>query len=146
MTPLVLLLAAVVAQPVGLSADDVDVQARQMFRSLMSPYCPGSLLADCPSSQAAALRDSVRARLGRGQSAARIRDDLVDIYGDEILAAPPFEGLGSLTWLGAGVIFLGGLGLAAGWMRRRLPRSPERLQSPAADDLQRLRRELDAQE
>ena len=103
MTPLVLLLAAVVALPVGLSADDVDVQARQMFRSLMSPYCPGSLLADCPSSQAAALRDSVRARLGRGQSAARIRDDLVDIYGDEILAAPPFEGLGSLTWLGAGV-------------------------------------------
>ena len=26
------------------SSDDVDYRARQLFHSLMSPYCPGSLL------------------------------------------------------------------------------------------------------
>lgn len=130
------------------SSGDVDARARGLFHSLMSPYCPGSLLAECPSSQATVLRDSVRARLVRGQSDEQIRQDLVAVYGSEILASPPFEGLGTLTWLGAGAIFLGGLGVAAGWLRwRRTPGSVSP-QAPAAtpDDLQRLRRELAEQD
>ena len=141
--------AAAVDPPTDTQVDtQVDIQAREMFNSLMSPYCPGSLLSACPSGQAAVLRDSVRAQLRRGQSPEEIRQALVEIYGNEILASPPFQGLGTVTWLGVAVIFLGGFAAAAGWMRHRhrsaLP--AERVIPVAPGDLQRLRRELAEQD
>ena len=149
---LIAFVAALNLQAQAAPADSVDVrigvQARQLFNTLMSPYCPGSLLSACPSSQAAVLRDSVRARLQRGQSPDEIRQALVAIYGNEILASPPFQGLGTVTWLGVAVIFLGGFAAAAGWMRHRhrsaLP--AESVPPIAPGDLQRLRQELAEQD
>ena len=126
----------------------IGVQARQLFNTLMSPYCPGSLLSACPSSQAAVLRDSVRARLQRGQSPDEIRQALVAIYGNEILASPPFEGLGTLTWIGVVASFLGGFAAAAGWLRHRRHEPAAAADNPRVEPeaLQRLRRELAEQD
>lgn len=128
---------------------DTDRQARQLFHSLMSPYCPGSLLAECPSSQAGVLRDTVRARLARGRSPEDIVDDLRAIYGDEILASPPYTGLGGLVWLGTAAIFLGGLGIAAWWLNQRRAQdrgaiAESRAVTTAVDDTE-LRERLRAQ-
>ncbi|MDA0333931.1 MAG: cytochrome c-type biogenesis protein CcmH [bacterium] len=149
---LIVFVAALNLQAQAAPADSVDiqigVQARQLFNTIMSPYCPGSLLSGCPSSQAAVLRDSIRARLQRGQSPDEVRQALVAIYGNEILASPPFEGLGTLTWMGVAVIFLGGFAAAAGWMRhrRREPAATADIPRVEPGDLQRLQRELDEQD
>ncbi|MEC8992915.1 MAG: cytochrome c-type biogenesis protein CcmH [Candidatus Latescibacterota bacterium] len=96
---------------------DVEEEARALFTSIMSPYCPGSLLNECPSSQAAVLREDIRKRLSAGDTREQIEIDLIATYGEEILASPPFSGFGVLSWLGAVAIFLGGLGLASAWLR-----------------------------
>jgi len=41
-----------------------------------------------------------------------IRQALVEIYGHEIIASPPFHGLGTVTWIGVAAIFLGGFATA----------------------------------
>jgi len=81
-------------------AFDPDAEARRIFTQVMSPYCPGLLLADCTSSAAAVLRDSIKAQLARGRLPEDIVDELVAGFGEGILAAPPYRGLGRLAWLG----------------------------------------------
>jgi cytochrome c-type biogenesis protein CcmH len=133
---------------VDAQSEQVNAQARELFNSLMSPYCPGSLLSACPSSQAAVLRDSVRARLQRGQSPDEVRQGLVAIYGNEILASPPFAGLGSVTWMGVALIFLGGFAAAVSWIRHRHRSTTATAVAPTAApaDLERLRREIAEQD
>lgn len=133
------LVTAVLAQ----EPTQVDDQARELFRSLMSPYCPGSLLAECPSSQAAVLRDSVRARLRRGQTPEQIETYLVGVYGPQILASPPFAGMGTLPWVGAAALVVGGLAAAVWWMRRQPDDTAAPAPVAAAGDLQRLRQDME---
>lgn len=74
-------------------------QAADLSRELMSPYCPGKLLADCTSSLAGDLRTRIRTRLEAGDSKATVKADLVREFGTDILGAPPAEGVGWLAWL-----------------------------------------------
>ncbi|MEZ5419516.1 MAG: cytochrome c-type biogenesis protein CcmH [Vicinamibacterales bacterium] len=74
-------------------------QASDLSRELMSPFCPGKLLADCTSSYAGELREAIATRLAGGEPVAAIKADLVRQYGKEILGAPPAEGVGLLAWL-----------------------------------------------
>ncbi len=137
---------------IGTSVDaettpDVELQARALFTSIMSPYCPGSLLNECPSSQAAVLREEIRNRLHAGDTRQQIETDLIATYGKGILASPPFSGVGILSWLGAVAIFLGGLGLAGKWLRTRRQNPPAVQASAPADDAdlqQRMRAEIAA--
>ena len=88
---------------------DPAAQARRVFTSVMSPYCPGVLLADCTSPAAQVMRDSIRAQLKRGRPADAIIDELVQGYGPQILGAPPFADAGILAWLTPFVFLLFGL-------------------------------------
>ena len=130
--------------PVGA---DPEEQARTLFRELMSPYCEGLLLSDCPSSQAAALRDTIRAQLRRGQTPDQVVDNMVSIYGRWILSAPPAEGVGAIVWFAPIVALIVGLGLVAVWLNRRTAQTaPDKRAPPpaaAADTHERVRRELD---
>lgn len=95
-----------------------DADAQQLFREVMSPFCPGLTLADCPSPNAFTLRDEIRARLAGGDSRQVIGDELVAKYGAAILADPSDTPIGTIVW---GVPFvlsaLGATGLA--WFLRR---------------------------
>lgn len=86
-------------------------QAADLARALMSPFCPGKLLADCTSSQAFELRDVITARLTRGDTVAAVKADLVRQYGRGILGAPEAQGVGLLVWILPALI---GVATAAG--------------------------------
>ena len=103
---------------------DPDREARRIFTTVMSPYCPGLTLADCGSSGAAVLRDSIRAQLRRGRPPEEILDELVAIFGPNVLALPPNGGVGRLAWLGPIATLLVGLGFLFWWMRRRYSAQP----------------------
>jgi cytochrome c-type biogenesis protein CcmH/NrfF len=66
---------------------------------IRSPYCPGLMLEVCPSSQAEALRDSIRVAAAQGQSARAIVEDVLARHGEEWRAVPRRSGAGLLAWL-----------------------------------------------
>jgi len=73
--------------------------AADLSRQLMSPFCPGKLLADCTSPNAGELREAIAVRLTAGEDVGAVKADLVRKYGKEILGAPPAEGVGWLAWI-----------------------------------------------
>ena len=96
---IVVLIAAATAVPVSAQPRDPADEAQTIFRSVMSPYCPGLLLADCPSPAAFELRADILRRLEGGESASDIERDLYRRFGDAIRAVPPARGWGRLLWI-----------------------------------------------
>lgn len=147
-----LLLVAVVAQdtlspgPVAPRYPvEVEAQASRIFHSLMSPFCPGLLIANCPSPGAAELKDRVRDLLAAGITPDSVQRLLYAVYGDELRASPPARGFGLLAWLAPGLALLGGCIGLFWWLRRPTggPRGPAPPTTPLDPDAQaRLDREL----
>lgn len=101
-----LLLAAAPAlaqSPPAVDKADAQAEAQVLFREVMSPFCPGLTLADCPSPNAFELRKDIQARLERGESRDAIVDALVAQYGTELLSDPSDTPIGRVVW---GVPFL----------------------------------------
>jgi cytochrome c-type biogenesis protein CcmH len=64
-----------------------------LAHELMSPFCPGRTLATCPSPQAAELVQWIVTQEAAGASRDEVVAVLVERYGEEILGAPPAEGI-----------------------------------------------------
>jgi len=77
---------------------DIDAQAQALFREVMSPFCPGLTLADCPSQQAFEMRGDIERRLKNGESRQVIVDELVATYGAQILSDPSDTPIGRVVW------------------------------------------------
>ena len=141
---LLLVTATLVAAPSVAHADAEDV-ANAVAREVMSPYCPGVTLHDCPSASAQELRDEIagwaRAGMTRDEILARLEDE----FGPSIRAVPQ-GGSGLLAWLlpaaalaaGAAVALL----LARRWSRRR-PEAPGPAPAASPEAAARLNAELD---
>jgi cytochrome c-type biogenesis protein CcmH/NrfF len=86
------------APAVALGAEQTSAEAARLFREVMSPFCPGLTLADCPSPNAFTLRDEIETRLARGESRAVILNELVGTYGTQILADPSDTPIGTIVW------------------------------------------------
>lgn len=128
-----ILVVLVLLRPSAVRADGSDTGSRALIQSLMSPYCPGLLLADCRSEGARQLRAEIEQRMAAGQSADAVLADLVLRFGPEIRTMPTFEGVGLLAWVGPPCVGLAGLGLVIMAIRastRRHAASRE----PAVDD------------
>ncbi len=96
---------------------DVNAQANQIFSSVMSPYCPGRLLINCPSSGATELKLKITEMVRSGASSEGILEHLVETYGPSVRAAPQNSGFGRLAWL-VPFVFLGLGGLVIFfWLR-----------------------------
>lgn len=126
---------------------NADEQAFAIFDSTMSPFCPGRLLRDCPSSAATELKDNIRSRLEKGQTREEIMEDLVSIYGDQVKAAPETSGFGLLAWI-TPFVFLGvGLLLIFRWLaikRRQTSAAPAAsVPSLSPEMLERIEREME---
>lgn len=107
------------ASPSGVVGQQAtDKAASEIFGTVMSPFCPGMTLATCPSSQAAVLRDDIRAQLARGATTAEVLDELYATWGEDVLGPRSAFGAGLLAWfVPALAIVIAAAGLLA-WARR----------------------------
>ena len=126
-----LLGAAAVAEPEGWAYD--------LSGELMSPFCPGRTLSECPSPQADSLRMWLIVQEAAGRSRAEVEAELYERYGDAILAAPRAEGFGIAAYLIPVVAFMAGGALLALFLRRqtRAP-APVAAAGPVDAELERL--------
>jgi len=60
--------------------EQVEKDASEIYNTLLSPFCPGRLIANCPSSQAADLRTQIRDRLEAGASKDEVIDELYAVW------------------------------------------------------------------
>jgi cytochrome c-type biogenesis protein CcmH/NrfF len=94
--------------------------AYDVAREMMSPFCPGRTLADCPSPQADSLRLWLRMQEAAGRSRADVEAELLERYGDAILAAPRASGIGLTAYAIPVAAFLAGGLLVAVFLRRQI--------------------------
>jgi cytochrome c-type biogenesis protein CcmH len=108
-----------------------DTWGYDLSHDLMSPFCPGRTLATCPSPQAAELVQWIVMQEAAGASREQVIDMLVERYGEEILGAPPAEGITLWAYVFpiAGFVLGGGLVFLA---LRRLVRAPRAGSSPGS--------------
>jgi cytochrome c-type biogenesis protein CcmH len=135
---------AVVAVSVSAQPRDPAAEAQKIFTTVMSPYCPGLLLADCPSPAAFELRAEIRRRLDAGESAAAVERDLYHRYGEVIRAVPPPAGWGGVLWAAPAAALAISLAALVWFLSRRRvddEAPPAAAGDPAMDE--RLREELD---
>lgn len=85
-----------------------ESEALDISKRIMSPFCPGVTLHECPSAAASDLRDRIAGWVDAGWSDDRIEDELVAEYGEAILPVEP-AGDGLAAWL----LPLGGLAIGA---------------------------------
>jgi cytochrome c-type biogenesis protein CcmH len=121
--------------------------AADVSGSVMSPFCPGLTLHDCPSEAAADLRARVDRWARSGLSEAQIRDRLESEYGPSIAAAPKAHGAGLLVWLLPAAALLAGAALIVVTARRwsgagRNPRLGPAGAAPSPEERARLEAEL----
>ncbi|MGH2828413.1 MAG: cytochrome c-type biogenesis protein [Actinomycetota bacterium] len=97
--------------------------ANDISNKVMSPYCPGVTLHDCPSQNALELRDDIETYARDGMTEAEIMDRLEADFGPAIRAEPSSEGAGVLAWILPSIALLIGGGLAWMLVRRWFKRS-----------------------
>jgi cytochrome c-type biogenesis protein CcmH len=92
--------------------------ANDISNKVMSPYCPGVTLHDCPSQKALDLRDDIEGYARAGMTEAEIMDRLEADFGPAIRAEPSSDGAGVLAWILPTIALLIGGGLAWTLVRR----------------------------
>jgi cytochrome c-type biogenesis protein CcmH/NrfF len=112
------------AQPTAAqrAAGEVNPEAARLIDQVMSPFCPGLVLTNCPSLSADSLRRAIRARFDAGATRQQVLAELEAAYGDAVRAAPAQSGFGLLAWVVPGaLIVLGGFALAVYIRGRQAP-------------------------
>jgi len=102
-------------------AQESEGWAYDLANQIMSPYCPGRTLAECPSPQADTLRMWLIVQEAAGRDRAEVEAELLERFGDAILAAPRPEGFGLAAYLVPVLVFLAG-GVLVGVVLRRFTR------------------------
>ena len=106
-------------------------EANALFHRVMSPYCPGLLLSDCPSPNAGALRLEIKERIAKGERAADIERELYRTFGNDLRTMPEASGFGMSAWL-IPPVTLAAVTLLLLWAVVRAHRHRRRPQMPAA--------------
>lgn len=112
---LALAFVLVLAGPAAAAPEDV---ANRVSNQIMSPFCPGVTLHDCPSKEADDLREQIRNWSAEGWSEDQIMAELTAEYGPGISAVPPDDVGGLAPWLLPALVAGGGLFLTGALARR----------------------------
>jgi cytochrome c-type biogenesis protein CcmH len=130
----------------GAASDDPG-WATQLEHQLMSPYCPGRSLVECPSPQATELRMWIQAQEKAGVPRASVEARLFQQFGEQLRQAPRAEGWGLWAYLVPGGALLAGGAVVVGFLRRQAvaPAAPSSATAPSDPELEReIDRELGA--
>jgi cytochrome c-type biogenesis protein CcmH len=93
----------------GATPESAESDLQSISANVLSPYCPGRLLQDCPSGAATELKEKIRERLLAGESREQIVESLYSEFGEELRSTPPMKNFGLLAWLGPLIFFALGL-------------------------------------
>jgi cytochrome c-type biogenesis protein CcmH/NrfF len=93
--------------------------AYELSNELMSPYCPGRSIADCPSPQAQTLRMWLIVQESSGRPRAEVEAELVARYGESVLGAPRARGFGLTAYLIPVALVAVGAGVLTWFLRRQ---------------------------
>lgn len=101
--------------------------ANDISMHVMSPFCPGVTLHDCPTDNAAELRQRIVEMVEDGFSRAQILDFIEREYGVTTRATPDPAGVGLIAWLLPGIAAVAGAAIAWHYARRwaRVPVTPD---------------------
>ena len=116
---LVLLLLGVAWALPAPGADEKSGWGYQLSKEVMSPYCPGRALSDCPSPQAGELRQWIVEQENAGVSRSEVEQELFRVFGDQLLQAPRAEGMGLMAYLIPALAFAAGGALVVFFLRRQ---------------------------
>jgi len=119
------------APPQGVDTSTSPSWAYELPAELMSPFCPGRTLADCPSPNAANIRMWILVQAAAGRTKQDVEDELLQRYGDRIRSTPKAEGFGWAAYLVPLGVFVGG-GLLVVYVLRRMTRGAPTPPSPSA--------------
>lgn len=112
-----------------------------LAREIMSPFCPGRALSDCPSPQAQTLRAWILVQAAAGRSREEVEGELLARYGEQILAAPRARGFGLTAYAIPIGVFLAGGAVVWLFLRRQTRQAraePRRRAATLPADLERL--------
>jgi cytochrome c-type biogenesis protein CcmH len=115
---LILMSLVIAALTSPASAQSPEDLANDISQKVMSPFCPGVTLHDCPSQSALDMRDRIEGFARSGMSEDAIMDRLEAEYGEAIRAEPSSEGAGIVAWLLPALVALAGGALAFTLVRR----------------------------
>jgi cytochrome c-type biogenesis protein CcmH len=106
----------------GRAFEDPALQARYelLIKDLRCLVCQNQSIADSNASLASDLRREVREMMIAGQSDEQIREFMTARYGDFVLYRPPVSPRTWLLWSAPVLLLLGGLGIAAMVVVRRM--------------------------
>lgn len=123
-------------------ADAQDV-AREVSEKIISPFCPGVTLHDCPSADGDQMRREILAMAESGMTADEIIDELVAERGDAILATPsnPFARLLPALLVAFGAIVA--LFLMSRWTKRRALERASEASQVSDKEHRRIEKELE---
>lgn len=96
-------------------------EARKAIDQLLSPYCPGLMLEQCPAEESRILRDSIHALALEGWTSDELKAWMLANHGAEWQAVPDRSGSGLWAWLLPPLALIGGFG-AVVFVARRFTR------------------------
>jgi len=128
--------------PAAFAQADPEGWAYDLSAELMSPFCPGRTLADCPSQAAKSLVMWVVVQEAAGRSRADVEQELFERYGEGMRPAPKAEGIGLTAYVIPALVFAGG-GLLVGFFLRRQTHGARPTEEPPAAHDPELERIVD---
>ena len=119
--------------------------SRELERELMSPYCPGRSLIECPSPAATELRLWIQGQEQAGVARATVEQRLFEQFGDQLRHSPRAEGWGLFAYLVPAGALLAGAVFVLGFLRRETRAAAPAAPAPPDPELVReVDRELGA--
>lgn len=117
---LVLAGAAFAVEPNEILEDPaLEERAREISKGVRCLVCRNESIDESNAELARDLRILVRERLVAGDSDDEVVEFLVSRYGEYVLLNPRPTGSNLILWVAAPALLLGGLGIAAMYLRRR---------------------------
>ena len=143
----VMVVAAAIALAVGSTRSSTPTLSQRVTTiasGVRCPVCQGETAAQSDTPPSVEIRSFIRQSLQQGQSARRIKAELVDHYGAGILEQPPARGVGLWVWaLPAVAVVAAVVGLA--WAFSRWRRRLTSATTPTTEDRALVARAMGAE-